>query len=92
MDQDVIIESNPNEDQLNALGAKEWPIWEKEVSNFPWHYDEQEVCYVLEGEVTVTTENGTQYHIKPGDLVTFRQGLSCYWSVESPIKKQYKFG
>ena len=25
------------------------PVWEKEPSTFPWHYDEQETCLILEG-------------------------------------------
>ena len=37
-----------------ALGAREWPIWASEVSEFPWHYDQRETCLLLEGEVTVT--------------------------------------
>lgn len=89
---DVSIESHPSPETLDALNVMEWPIWEKEVSNFPWHYDEQEICYLLEGEVTVTTENGSQYHCQAGDLVTFRKGLSCYWSIEEPVKKHYRFG
>ncbi|AZR82201.1 MULTISPECIES: cupin domain-containing protein [Piscirickettsiaceae] len=89
---DVTIESNPSQEKLDLMGVMQWPIWEKEVSNFPWHYDEREICYLLEGEVTVTTENGTQYHIKTGDLVTFRRGLNCYWAVEKPVRKHYQFG
>jgi hypothetical protein len=27
-------------EQLQSLGLKSWPIWEKEVSTFPYHYDE----------------------------------------------------
>ncbi len=27
-------------------------------SEFPWTYDEPETCYFLEGEVTVTGEDG----------------------------------
>ena len=29
------------------------PIWEKEPSQFPYHYDEKETCLILEGDVTV---------------------------------------
>ena len=27
------------------------PIWEKEASSFPWHYDEKETCLIIEGQV-----------------------------------------
>lgn len=31
----VQVEHHPDESQLDKLGAKAWPIWEKEVSEFP---------------------------------------------------------
>ena len=54
----VSIERNPSKEKLEDLGVYSWGIWEKEVSKFPWHYDEQETCYLLEGEVVVTPEAG----------------------------------
>ena len=88
----ILVESNPNEDRLKELGVRKWPIWEKEVSEFPWFYDEQEVCYFLEGEIEVTPEGGQPVKSKKGDLVTFPQGLSCRWKVIKPVRKHYKFG
>ena len=75
-----------------ALGAREWPIWACEVSEFPWHYDQRETCLLLEGDVTVTPESGTPVHIKGGDLVEFPAGLRCTWSVHQPVRKPYQFG
>ena len=37
--------------------ASSWPVWEKEVSSFPWHYDEKETCLILDGEVTIEAGN-----------------------------------
>jgi uncharacterized cupin superfamily protein len=34
---------------------KDCPTWSKEVSVFDWEYDASETCYVMEGEVKVTT-------------------------------------
>lgn len=82
---------NPSETQLNELGVDSWPIWEKEVSSFPWTYDMQEVCYILQGAVTVTPENGEAVTIKAGDLVTFPQGMSCHWEISEDIRKHYQF-
>lgn len=67
-------------------------IWTKEVSVFPWEYDATETCYVLEGEVTVTTAEGEAVAFGPGDLVTFPRGLTCTWDVRKPIRKHYRFG
>lgn len=55
---EIEIERNPNEEQLNELGVYGWPIWTKEVSEFPWSYDVSETCYFLEGDVVVTPEEG----------------------------------
>ena len=32
--------------QKEQKEAKEWPIWEKEESEFPWEYDEKETCLI----------------------------------------------
>jgi len=85
----VQIESLTKE-ELEARGVTSWPIWEKEVSQFDWTYDSQEQCYFLEGEVTITTDQGTT-EIKPGDFVTFPKGLSCVWNVKVPVRKHYQF-
>ena len=88
----VEVNRNPSEDQLSSLGVTSWPIWTKEVSEFPWTYDSPETCYFLEGDVTVTSENGDEVKVGKGDLVTFPQGMSCTWKVTVPVKKHYRFG
>jgi uncharacterized cupin superfamily protein len=89
---EISIEKNPADERLKELGVRGWPTWSKEVSEFPWSYDEAETCYVLEGQVTVTPEGGEPVEIGPGDLVTFPEGMSCAWKVTSPIRKHYRFG
>ena len=81
-----------SQEKINELGVKSWPIWEKEASEFDWHYDEQEVCYLLEGEVEVTTKNGETVTFGAGDLVTFPAGLDCVWKIKKDVKKHYKLG
>ncbi|MBM7556673.1 cupin domain-containing protein [Halanaerobacter jeridensis] len=82
----------PSEEKLKELGIKSWAVWEKEASEFDWHYDEQEVCYLLKGEVEVTTEDGEQVEFGAGDLVTFPAGLDCVWKIKEDVKKHYKLG
>ncbi len=82
----------PSEEKLKKLGVSGWPIWEKEVSKFDWHYDEQETCYLLKGKVTVTTKDGQSVNFGAGDLVVFPQGLSCVWDIQGAVKKHYQFG
>ena len=89
---EVIVEKNPSETQLQELGVYDWGIWEKEVSTFPWFYDQQEVCYLLEGEVCVTPDGGEPVTFGKGDLVTFPQGMSCVWDIRQPVRKHFRFG
>ena len=81
----------PTEDDLKTRGVFSWPIWEKEVSRFDWHYDTVEECYLLAGDVVVETEDGHSVTFKKGDFVTFPKGLSCVWDIKQPVKKHYNF-
>ncbi len=88
----IKVEHAPGAKRIAELGARSWPIWEKEIAEFPWYYDEQEVCLFLEGDVQVTPEGGEPVRFGKGDLVTFPQGMSCTWKVIKPVRKHYKFG
>ncbi len=79
----------PTEAEIET--ARTWPIWSKEESTFDWHYDQQETCLILEGRVTVKTDEET-ISFKAGDLVIFPQGLDCVWKIEEAVRKHYKFG
>jgi uncharacterized cupin superfamily protein len=87
----IIIAKNPSQDQLDALGVSNWPIWAKEASIFPWTYDSSETCLFLEGDVIVTPDGGEPVHMGKGDLVTFPQGMSCTWEIRQDVRKHYKF-
>lgn len=71
--------------------ASSWPIWTKEVSSFPWHYDEKETCLIIEGEVTVEA-GGERVSFKGGDYVIFPEGLDCVWNIKKAVRKHYRFG
>ena len=88
----ISIEKSPTEAQLATLGVREWPIWTREPSTFPWRYDEPETCLFLEGEVVVTPDGGEPVLVGQGDLVTFPAGMSCTWEVRQPVRKHYRFG
>ena len=80
------------QDEMRVLNIVSWPTWSKEPSTFPWSYPEKETAYIIEGDVTVTADDGESITFGAGDLVTFNAGLSCTWHVKSPLKKHYKFG
>ncbi|HOP27526.1 MAG TPA: cupin domain-containing protein [Candidatus Sabulitectum sp.] len=87
----MITVEKPGEDRLNREGVFGWPVWEKEVSEFPWEYDMLEVCYILQGRAIITPESGPSVEIGPGDLVTFPAGMKCRWRITEPIRKHYDF-
>lgn len=88
----IEIEKKRSRVLLDKLGVYDWPVWQKEVSEFDWFYADRETCYVLEGRVTVTPEGGNSIEIEEGDLVTFPKGMACVWKISRPIKKHYTFG
>ena len=88
----IMVEQNPSRERLEALGVFSWPIWGCEVSEFPWSYEQREVCYLLEGAVVVTPEDGASVELVAGDLVIFPAGMGCLWDVTKPVRKHYRFG
>jgi uncharacterized cupin superfamily protein len=89
---EITVEHNPSPAKLEVMGVYDWPIWTKEISQFSWHYDSNETCYILEGEVIVTPTGGQPVQLSEGDLVTFPAGMSCTWQIQSNIRKHYKLG
>lgn len=87
----IEIEQHLDAEELDARGVYDWPIWEKEVSRFPWTYDSAESCYLIEGEVIVTPDGGEPVTLCKGDYVCFPEGMSCIWDIRSPVKKHYRF-
>lgn len=88
----ITVTSAPDPALLQKLGVSGWPIWSCGISTFPWSYDERETCLLLEGDVTVTPDNGEPVRFGAGDLVVFAQGLDCTWQVHAPVRKHYRFG
>ena len=88
----LLIKSPCSASIIIQYGIKNWPIWECEPSNFPWIYDEKEICLITKGEAKIVTEGGESYFIKAGDLVEFPEGLSCQWQISKSIKKHFRLG
>ncbi len=79
-----------NDKEIEEMGIKSWPIWEKEVSQFDWSYSSEERCLILEGRALITYGD-KNVEIKKGDFVIFPKGLQCKWNITEPIKKHYNF-
>lgn len=88
----IEVVNHPDSGLLNQLNVESWPIWEKEISRFPWHYDEKEICYLLKGQVEVIPAVGEPVRFSAGDLVTFPAGMNCEWVITQAVRKHYRFG
>ena len=83
-----VLVRKPTEREVAAMKTK--PIWTCDVSEFEWSYDSEEVCLLIEGEVTIKY-GSESVSFKAGDYVVFPKGLSCVWQVKKPVKKYYVF-
>ncbi|GAA5784974.1 cupin domain-containing protein [Chitiniphilus shinanonensis] len=88
----IHIERHIDDARQRELGVAQWPVWSKEVSRFPWHYDETETCWLIAGRVRVTAADGESVTLEAGDLARFPAGLDCTWEVLEPLSKHYRFG
>jgi uncharacterized cupin superfamily protein len=79
----------PTEEERNR--GKSWPTWEKEPTTFPWEYDQQETCLIIEGKAVVKTDKGN-VEFGSGDYVVFPKGLKCTWKIKEKLRKHYKLG
>lgn len=78
------------EKQIESKSIESWPIWEKKVSSFPWQYEADEYCLIIEGEIIVIANN-KEYLVKADDFVKFPKGLKCHWNITKNIRKYYQF-
>jgi uncharacterized cupin superfamily protein len=62
-------------------------IWDCTSGAFNWHFGWDETVMILEGEVLVTTEDGTERLLRAGDVAYFPGGSSAVWSIETYVKK-----
>mmetsp|Transcript_18658 Transcript_18658/g.25714 ORF Transcript_18658/g.25714 Transcript_18658/m.25714 type:complete len:134 (-) Transcript_18658:135-536(-) len=89
---EIEVISQADEEFLKKKGVFSWGTWGCGVSKFPWTYGENESCYLLEGKVTVTPDDGrAAATFGKGDFVTFPAGMSCTWDVSEAVQKHFLF-
>ena len=62
-------------------------IWDRTRSRFHWYYTNDETVYILEGGVTITTDDGNTLQAKAGDVLFFPCGSHALWFVENYVRK-----
>jgi len=62
-------------------------VWECSTGRFMWHYKKDESLVVISGEAFLTTEDGHELRLGPGDSAFFPAGTTCAWRITVPIRK-----
>lgn len=62
-------------------------LWECTAGTFNWHYEKDEVIFVLSGEAWITDGEGQEHHVGSGGYVFFPAGATCRIRVESHLRK-----
>lgn len=75
--------TNDTEDMF--VGLWDSTPFESEMAPFPTH----EFVQLLEGEITITEEDGTVNRFKAGDVFFVPKGTVCSWKTDSYVKKYY---
>jgi uncharacterized cupin superfamily protein len=63
-------------------------LWECSAGKFKWHFFCDEVVHILDGEVRVSEEDGSNERVlKPGDVAYFHVGMITIWDVKTFVRK-----
>ncbi len=97
MPESTLSASAPNKDVFES-SLLLWPapttgymtsgIWEAN----PGHLDGKrvgwaEICYIIEGRATITTEGGAAEEIGPGDVLHLPEGWRGSWDIHEKVRK-----
>ena len=89
---EIEVIKNPSKEFLESKGVFSWGTWGCDASKFPWTYSDNESCYLLKGQVTVTPTDGRKpATFGAGDFVTFPKDMSCTWDVSEAVHKHFLF-
>jgi uncharacterized cupin superfamily protein len=62
-------------------------IWDCTAGAFRWRFGWDETVMIMEGEVHVTAEDGTERLLRAGDVAYFAGGTTAVWHIENYVKK-----
>jgi len=71
----------------SADGLYEVALWECNAGKFRWHFNGDEVVHIVDGEVTVHEDDGTERTLRAGDTALFHVGSTNVWHVKSFVRK-----
>lgn len=62
-------------------------VWDCTAGEFRWYFGWDETVVIQEGEVQVTSEDGTSRMLKAGDIAYFRGGTWATWRIDDYVRK-----
>jgi len=62
-------------------------VWDCTAGTFRWYFGVDETVVILEGEVHVKAEDGSERTLRTGDVGYFRGGTWATWHVDNYVKK-----
>lgn len=62
-------------------------VWDCTAGTFRWHFVREETVVIMEGEVHVTAQDGTQRVLRVGDIAFFRAGTWATWRIDTYVRK-----
>ena len=63
--------------------------WSSSVGKWKIEYSENEFCHLLEGRVTLTSEEGKRWQFNAGDAWVIPAGFKGTWESVEPARKRY---
>ncbi len=64
-------------------------VWSCEPGSFKWDYTWDETIYFIEGEATITDQDGKSVTYRGGDMFFVPTGTSTTWEVTKPVRKVF---
>lgn len=62
-------------------------IWDCTAGTFRWFFGDDETVVILDGEVSITAEDGTQRLLRAGDIGYFKAGTWATWRIDRYVRK-----
>lgn len=62
-------------------------MWDCTAGTFRWFFGDDETVVIVEGEVFITAEDGTQRLLKAGDIGYFKAGTWATWRIDTYVRK-----
>lgn len=64
-------------------------VWTCEPGSFRWDYTWDETIYFIEGEATITDQDGNSVTCRGGDMFFVSAGTRSTWEVTAPVRKVF---